>query len=152
MLYNINPNLWGKYFWGTIHFITFSYSRNPTQQEKDNVKKFIEILKDLLPCEQCRYHYEQNLKKFPLTDEILSSKIKLIQWAVDVHNEVNSRTGKKILTMDETINLYINAQPKEESNLSNCYNYLFIEQYNQIIYTLLLITIIIVLMYYVKFK
>lgn len=139
-MYNIDPQLWGKHFWATAHYITISYPSNPTEEEKQSVKTFFEVLKVLLPCSKCRSHYINNLKINPLTDEILNSKYKLIEWLVNLHNEVNGRTGKKILTVEEAIKIY--TQPKEENNFD----------YTAFYTLLLLILLICILIYYVKFS
>lgn len=108
MIYNINPKKWGKHFWKTIHYIIFSAPDSPSIEYKNNLLNFLVALKFLLPCENCRRHYSENLKKFPITDEILSSKEKLIKWSVDLHNEVNLRTGKKIISLEEAKQIYLN--------------------------------------------
>lgn len=80
-----------------MHFVTLSYpdsNQNISEQDKTHVKDFFLSVKNVLPCENCRLHFEQNLEKFPLNDNILSSKDNLIKWLVDIHNEVNIRTGK----------------------------------------------------------
>ena len=139
MIYNIDPKLWGKHFWATAHYITLSYPSDPTSSEKQHVKNFFDVLAFLLPCGKCRSHYTNNLKTNPLTDNILSSKYKLIEWLVNLHNEVNTRTGKKIVTVDEAIQIY--TQP--ENTLMYDYTPLF---------TILLLMLLIgILVYYAKF-
>lgn len=140
MIYNIDPNLWGKHFWGTIHYITISYPNSPSDEHKLKVKQFLELLESLLPCENCRFHYSTNLKKYPLTDEVLSSKYKLVEWAVTLHNEVNGRTGKKFITVDEAIKIY-SQNPNKDKHIDNT------------AYTvILLVVLIVVLIYYIKFS
>ena len=139
MIHNIDPNLWGKHFWATAHYITISYPTNPTKIEKQNVKFFFELLKELLPCGNCRSHYKNNLKIYPLTDEILSSKYKLIEWLVNLHNEVNKRTGKKIISVDEAMQIY--TKPHQT----------IIQKYSSLITIILLIVLMMVLVYYTKY-
>jgi hypothetical protein len=140
MAYNIDPKLWGKHFWATAHYITLSYPSNPTPNEKQNVKIFFEVLAFLLPCGKCRSHYANNLKVNPLTDNILSSKYKLIEWLVNLHNEVNTRTGKRTITVDEAIQIY--TQPVNTLKY-DCAPLFTI---------LLLILLILILVYYAKFS
>lgn len=135
MIYNINPEKWGKHFWKTIHYITYSAPDVPTKEYKMHLSNFFESLKILLPCENCRHHYSINLKENPLTDDILSSKSKLIIWGVNLHNKVNKRLGKKIIFLEEANNIYL--KPKT--------NYVFIAT------TLLSLTIIIIIIIYIKF-
>lgn len=106
-MYNIDPALWGGNLWNFIHYLTFAYSETPSKSDMENMKTFFELLKKILPCEKCRYHYSQNLTKKPLTDEILKSRYRFIEWAVDIHNEVNKMTGKPIMTVDDAIQKYM---------------------------------------------
>lgn len=140
MIYNIDPKLWGKHFWATIHYITFSVPDSPTEEYKQNLLKFFESLKFLLPCENCRKHYSENLLKYPLTNDILSSRVMLINWAVNLHNEVNTRNGTKILTVEEVKNIYLPDKPNSSYD------------YKSIITIFLLILLMVVLMYYVKYR
>lgn len=141
MVNNIDPKLWGRYFWGTAHYITISYPSNPTQKEKQNVKLFFDLLTDLLPCENCRTHYKNNLTRYPLTDQILNSKSNLIKWLVNLHNEVNQRTGKKIISVEEAI---INYTQPNTHFISN-------KKFTQTTTIILLIVLIFVLVYYTKY-
>jgi len=34
MLDNLDPGIWGKYYWDVIHIITLTYPENPTEQDK----------------------------------------------------------------------------------------------------------------------
>jgi hypothetical protein len=106
MLYNINPSLWGSSCWKFMHYVTIAYPENPTQQDKDKIKKFFLSIADVIPCENCRVHFAINLKKYELTDNILGSRYNLINWLKDIHNEVNIRTNKKTYTYEDVINEY----------------------------------------------
>ncbi len=100
----------------------------------------MEQLVELLPCENCRVHYANNLKSDPLTNDILSSKYKLIGWSVKLHNEVNSRTGKKHITVEEAIKIYTSDVEHDDT------------QWKSTITIVLLVLLIIILIYYVKFR
>lgn len=137
MLYNINPKLWGKSYWDMSHYLTMAYPENPTEDDKNNIKQYFTLLQNILPCENCRKHYKQNLADHPLTDDILSSRYKLITWLVDLHNEVNKKTGSQEMTVEQTIRYYSGHQ----NDTSNTH---------QIAIILLLIIIIFVIIYYIR--
>lgn len=140
MPYNIDPKLWGKYFWGVAHYITISYPNNPSTEDKLHVKQFFDLLTFLLPCENCRNHYINNLKINPLSDEILNSKYRLIEWLVSLHNEVNGRTGKKLFTVEDAIKKYTRQDQNDDTT-----------NYTALITIILLVVLICVLIYYTKF-
>jgi hypothetical protein len=137
MLYNINPSIWGKSFWDTIYYIIIAYSDNPSIDDKTHVKNFLESLQYVLPCENCSSHYSENLKKTPLTNEVLSSRYSLLAWMVNINNDVNRRTGKPDITPEDIIYKY--TQGNKSENNWKFYVTMF-----------LLVLLIIILIYYVK--
>ena len=137
MFDNINPLLWGPHSWKMMHYITMAYPDDPSVEDKENIKNFFSSLKNVLPCENCRVHFELNLKKHPLNNNVLSCKYNLINWLNDIHNEVNIRTGKKTYTYNELI--------KEYSNKKTNYNV-------EVVTVILLILIIVIILIYAKIK
>ena len=55
--------IWGPSMWIALHSISFCYPINPTYEEKQNYKKFFELLGELLPCLYCKESYKQIIKK-----------------------------------------------------------------------------------------
>ena len=137
MLYNINPNAWGEPFWNTFHIITFAYPDNPTDTDKQNILNFFHSVKHILPCETCRYHFEENLTKYPLTDDILSSRYKLVVWLITIHNDVNVRLGKSQVSVETVIEKYTGINTNKN-------------KLNEWLTPLLLVILIIVLITYIK--
>jgi hypothetical protein len=106
---NIDPNLWGPSSWKSMHYITFGYPEQPSEEVKNNTYNFFMALQYLLPCEKCRLDYKYHLLKNPLTEEILSSKAKLTRWLVDIHNAVNISIGKPVLNYEQAKEMYTNT-------------------------------------------
>ena len=106
---NIDPKIWGPFSWKFIHYITIGYPEQPTEQNKKDIYNFLTSMGRLLPCEKCRYNFSQHLIKFPLSDEITSSRTRLINWLINIHNEVNISTNKPILTYDQASSLYTDS-------------------------------------------
>jgi hypothetical protein len=98
------PSTWGKYGWNFCHLVTLAYPEKPTTEDMLNYRNFFDSLKHVLPCEKCRKNMNQHLQKYPLTDEVLSGKKKLIKWLIDLHNVVNYYTGKPMLSYTEAVN------------------------------------------------
>jgi len=103
---NINPKLWGPPCWKFLHYVTIAYPDYPTPQDKENVKSFFYSLGGVLPCENCQHHFAKNFEKYPLSDKVLSCRYNLVNWLIDIHNDVNARNGKKIWSYDEVMDLY----------------------------------------------
>lgn len=95
-----DPRYWGAKFWFAMHTVAFFYPEYPTADEMTDAKQFYSSLQSLLPCPGCASHYKQLLNKNPL-DHAITSRLNLMSWVNKIHNEVNRRLGKPIVTMDE---------------------------------------------------
>ena len=90
----MNPNTWGPYGWYFLHALTFAYPMNIKEEDKSRMINFINLFKELIPCDNCKKNFRNHLIKYPLTDDILSSRQTLIIWMLNIHNEVNKITRK----------------------------------------------------------
>lgn len=99
----MNQNVWGSSFWFTLENIAYNYPIKPTDNDKDNIKKFLECLQYVLPCGICRKNYKMELEQRPIR---LNSRKELVYWLFEIHNDVNSRTGKRLYTFEEAVNEY----------------------------------------------
>lgn len=95
-----DPRYWGSKFWFTMHTVAYFYPDEPTVDEMAHAKNFYESLRSLLPCPGCAQHYGELLRKHPI-DEHVKYRMSLITWVNMIHNEVNRRLGKKIVTVEE---------------------------------------------------
>jgi len=109
----MNQNIWGKSAWIFIHSIAVNYPKDPTPTEKENTISFFHSLGDILPCRYCRKHYKDNLKKLPVN---ANSKIDLLYWTIDIHNEVNKITNKKVLSREEALQTILSMYKKYPNN------------------------------------
>ena len=116
----MNKNIWGPSGWLFMHSISFQYPENPNEEDKNNYRVFFESLKNTIPCPKCREHYSENFKQNPIQ---LNSRDELIQWVIDIHNEVNEKNSKKIYSRQEVEKLYLSKYnysiEKNESIESN---------------------------------
>lgn len=117
----MNPEIWGPQAWGFLHSITFNYPKEPTKQDKHNTKLFFSNLGTQLPCMSCKNNYKKHLFKHPLTNKVLSSRENLSRWLVDIHNEVNFMTNKKIYPYEKVVIKYT-----QSTNNKNSYKILLI--------------------------
>ena len=126
----MEPNIWGPAGWKFLHSITFNYPLTPDYNDKQNYKNFFENLQYVLPCPNCQNHYSQNIIKFPIR---LESRNELVEWLIDIHNEVNKKNNKKVYSYQE---VYQN------------YNQLYNQNKNQYLYHILILLILIIIVIY----
>lgn len=107
-----NPELWGPHAWYFLDSVILTYPNNPTDIEKNNYKNFFISLKNILPCISCRNNYEDNLVKYPITNEVLKTRNNMINWILNIHNEIRQEHKKSKFTRDDYLNYY-NGTNKE---------------------------------------
>ena len=66
----MDPTVWGPKLWFMIHTIAINYPDNPTYQDKRSHEEFYNSLKYVIPCEKCRVHYTQRLKRMPIINHL----------------------------------------------------------------------------------
>jgi len=130
---------WGPSAWLFLHSVSFQYPENPTVQDKNNYKIFFESLQNILPCPNCREHYQKNIQENPMN---LESRESLIKWVIDLHNAVNKKNSKKEYSYDEVKDLYqskYNYSIKENESVES--NMKFV---------LIIILMILIIFYFLK--
>lgn len=119
----MEPNIWGPGAWTFLHSITFQYPETPSDIEKQKYYVFFNSLKNVLPCPICRGHYESNLETLPIR---LDTRQDLIEWLIDVHNEVNRMNNKKIYSYNEVYEIYNEMYDNNPKNQSGKIDYFYI--------------------------
>lgn len=112
----METEVWGPSAWRFLHLITFQYPEKPKDPDKRNYYVFFNSLKDVLPCPNCREHYSNHFEKQPIQ---LESRKELIEWLIDIHNEVNLMLGKKEYSYDEIYGLYDGIYDSNGNSNSN---------------------------------
>tara|TARA_B100000767_G_C19326808_1_gene353945 strand:+ start:88 stop:519 length:432 start_codon:yes stop_codon:yes gene_type:complete len=136
---NINPKLWGPYFWETIHFVAYGYPKNANSEDKQVYFSFYENMMKVLPCDKCTNSAQEIFKKSNLKDS-LDSRDNLIKWTYLFHKSVNNELGKDSPTLEEFMHNFTNR-----SNNSNNSN-------NSTILALLIITLVLLFIYKIVYK
>lgn len=101
----MNPKIWGKSFWFMLFTVAFNYSNNPNNYEKMHYIQFYAHFQYILPCEICKTHYAEKLKQIN-TDDVFASKKSLINWLVQIHNEINQQNNQPTYTTEQVIQMY----------------------------------------------
>ena len=110
------PNEWGPPLWYKLHMKTLRYPKVANYKEKVLAIKYFKEIEKLLPCEKCKIHYRQNLESNPVEYHV-DTRDELVRWLINLHNKVNAQTGKRILSYEEAIRLYVPPPPPEPSKL-----------------------------------
>ena len=99
---NIN---WGKNLWISLHIITFNYPINPTNEDKINYKNYFMSLGHVLPCNDCKEHYNNLIKQIPI-DIFLQDREGITFWLFNIHNLINEKLNKPIINFIDCCIMY----------------------------------------------
>lgn len=112
------PEVWGPFFWHTMHITALGYPTQPSYTQKRAAKEFYEALAQLIPCPVCREHYQTHLQKMPLSPH-LDRRADLFRWTVELHNEVNTMLGKPRVSELEALAFYRRIGARGKSPVIN---------------------------------
>ena len=106
--------IWGPHFWEVLHFVSFGYPLEPTEQHKKDYRDFFVSVKNVLPCKYCRVSYGEfilNEERTKLTDNDLKNRENLTKWVYKLHERVNEKIGINYgVTYDDVYNKYENIR------------------------------------------
>jgi hypothetical protein len=98
----VKPEKWGPLFWGALHVAALGCSN------RENLVHFVECYKAIIPCMTCRQHFEEVLSSNPVP--AVSNPVELFAWTVEVHNLVNKRLGKPVISPEDAYDIWM-AEP-----------------------------------------
>jgi len=116
----IAPCIWGPIQWTLMHLLSFNY--NP--KDKQYIKAHFENLGNVLPCEECRQHYNENISRSingQTLEQSLESREKFTRFVYDLHNIVNVQTGKTTWpTFEEVVKMYEPLVSMNTCSINTC--------------------------------
>ena len=118
----LNPKAWGKYFWKEIHFTTFGYPINPTDEDKEHYKNYFIYKGYILPCVFCRKSYQEFIKSDPTKiDNYLENRESLTRWGYLMHELVNKKLGVTYgISYEDMVQQYEKARIKCLPQFKEC--------------------------------
>jgi len=121
----MDTRFWGPDGWKLLHSIAINYPDCPSNNCKQQYRKFFYTLPYVLPCKYCRQSLEQYYEELPI-DSYLTNKKSLFEWSYLIHNKVNRKlklqklNSKENPSCSKAFNFY--KHYLSEINNSNCIN------------------------------
>ena len=94
------PSVWGSSAWRFLHCTCMTYPEKPSPQQKQDMYNFLTSIGPILPCKLCRPKYAEYIASHPFR---LSSRRALVNWMIDLHNHINERLHKTVLSREEAM-------------------------------------------------
>lgn len=74
------------------------------RMHKEKIKIFYTEKVSKIPCITCNTHYIEYVTNNNLDN--IKNSLELIEWTFELHNDVNKKTNKKILSIDDILEIY----------------------------------------------
>jgi hypothetical protein len=100
---------WGPAAWTFLHSIAFAYPDAPTKEQRRHTMAFFESLPWVLPCGSCAEHFRDIIaetKREGVWRRTFTSRDTLASWLHGVHNKVNKRIGKPVVSFNKVMETY----------------------------------------------
>lgn len=96
------PEVWGESFWFVLHLGSVHAPDIIPIEKREKYWNFIDGLPEMVACQKCSVHAREWVENNrPHKDMICSSRENLITFFVNMHNNVNVRNGKPLMTVEE---------------------------------------------------
>ena len=95
------------YYWVNIHLLCLNYPDNPSEEDKNQIKTLISLMKTEqgLLCPICRSHFNVWVDKNNYQDAI-ENKEKLFEYFWRLHNEINANNSKDVINLENAKDIY----------------------------------------------
>ena len=88
---NIDPEIWGPSFWNTMEALACTLNA----ANKKNIGFFFENLRSIIPCENCRNHYNEYCEKYRI-EKYLQNPLTLLVWLYILKTKIKTRQERDI--------------------------------------------------------
>jgi hypothetical protein len=99
--------VWGPFAWGCLHNFIYAYQERPSTEEKENMRQFLVYFGKALPCKTCSLHYMSIVGDERMLNVSLESSDTLRAWGLMMHNSVQHKLHRPILSEEYVYNMYI---------------------------------------------
>ncbi|CAJ1393315.1 unnamed protein product [Effrenium voratum] len=97
-----NSEVWGPPTWFFLHSVTLALPEKVPQEQQAQIKNLVLSLQEVLPCPLCAEHWRKNMDEDPIEPH-LGSREALVDWLIGMHNKVNKRKDKPVMTRDQVL-------------------------------------------------
>lgn len=103
---SLSAKYWGEHVWETMYIIAYTFPAEATAEDKRHVTAIYKNLAFVLPCDECRDHYQSFMSQHPI-ENTADSRGDILKWVNDLQNSINTKLRKppvnlhhKVLEMD----------------------------------------------------
>jgi hypothetical protein len=138
---NLDPKIWGPKYWFFLHTISLSYPKYPNTVTKKKYYELVQNMPQFIPVQEISLSFSKLLDEYPV-QPYLDNKESFIKWVWFIHNKINEKLEKPILSLND---FYVKYYQEYKSNNVKLLEYCKLKQ--KIIY-IIMVSFICSLIYY----
>lgn len=89
MEWNQDKRVWWPHVWSVLESIIINYE-NWNKNDRKYFIQFIEALINLMPCEECAWHFQHYIRENPIP----WNRKDILNWLIVAHDNVNEHLGR----------------------------------------------------------
>lgn len=103
---------WGPAYWTAFHISAFDLDATKEGDRLASLRALLVHFPSILPCSVCSQHLREVYASHPVPRPDPSGSGSIVaRWSVRVHNAVNARLNRPILSFEEAVALYFQCGP-----------------------------------------
>lgn len=99
---------WRQHIWGTLHHLAANY--DPKNRERDPFWVFWATMPRIIPCSTCQNEWAKISSEVPVSAWIDKDPREVLHLTVFLHNKVNTRLGKPLMSYEEADRIYLHSE------------------------------------------
>lgn len=119
--FNSEPSYWGPGVWFSIHVAAYNAIDKHTT---DCFINLVDVLSKTIPCEKCREHFQDFVKKNPPRNAQPETRggrdVTMFRWAFSLHNKANAYTNKPVVGFGTAYDYFSGIEKKGLCKLGDC--------------------------------
>ena len=101
----LDSKIWGPHYWFFLHTAAMSYPVTPNDTVKKKFYEFIQNFPLFIPDPKISASFTTILDTYPVSP-YLDSKDSLVRWTHFIHNKVNKKLEKDVISLEEFYTSY----------------------------------------------
>ena len=112
----VGSSTWGPRAWSQFHTTALHYRPSSQTQASFHMFYYVTFL-TYIECNQCLQDYKNLINLYPIR---LQSMCALFEWCTMIHNQVNQKLGKRIISNDEAYQIWDNSCMNQSQYTGRC--------------------------------
>ena len=138
----LEPKVWGPHYWFFLHTIALSYPKYPNAITKKKYYELIQNMSLFIPVESISTEFSKLIDMYPVAP-YLDNKDSFIRWTHFIHNKINEKLEKPIISMSQFYTNYYEAYKSTDVKWKEYY-----KKIQKIIYFLIIFLFIFLIYYF----